>query len=649
MKKVITCKGCLRLFVCLPLLSWPTRDVPAAALVVTTTNDGGAGSLRQAIASAGPGDTINFSIFGLITLTNGELMVTNDLTVAGPGATNLAISGNTSSRIFQIARNVTMVISDLAVTAGATYGRAGTNASSSSGSDGEPGIGGGILNLGVLTLKNCMISSNLAVGGPGGLGGPGFPNGSAGDAAGGGIFNGGRITISNCVLRDNRVCGGDAPDIVNAIGSPAGTGHGGALCSTNVLSLRCSTFWSNHATGGNGYSQVPFFGPGAGGAGGHGEGGAIYSRGVASVICNSFLYNVATGGRGGSGGMGTGHSTGGSTGGSGGAGGSGHGGAIDSEGIVAEMTNNTCAANRAAGGQGGSGGEGGGTGCFTGSQPGAGGDGGVGGDGVGGAISHTGGPAFVLSLTCSGNYATEGAGGPGGLGGTTPGSSCSPAKPARGRSGLSGTLGQAGAGGMHVEGATFIQNTIIAANNPANSADVTGAFTSRGFNLIGATNNSSGWLANDRTGNLASRLDPYLGPLTDNGGSALTMALLANSPAIDAGNATGLAIDQRGRARPFDHPTIPNSSGGDGSDIGAFELQSGAPVFVDSRKDGADIRLRFQTEVGHRYLVERKDHLSAAPWITVTNNVPGSGGVVEIIDPGGAAHDRRFYRGVTSP
>jgi hypothetical protein len=66
--------------------------------------------------------------------------------------------------------------------------------------------------------------------------------------------------------------------------------------------------------------------------------------------------------------------------------------------------------------------------------------------------------------------------------------------------------------------------------------------------------------------------DPQLGPLRDNGGPTATMALSANSPAIDAGAAFGLITDQRGQPRPSDFESIPNS--GDGSDIGAYERQA---------------------------------------------------------------------------
>jgi hypothetical protein len=68
--------------------------------------------------------------------------------------------------------------------------------------------------------------------------------------------------------------------------------------------------------------------------------------------------------------------------------------------------------------------------------------------------------------------------------------------------------------------------------------------------------------------------DPGLGPLGKNGGPTATMALSYGSPAVDQGTADGLTADQRGRRRPVDLSSIANASGGDGADIGAFELQS---------------------------------------------------------------------------
>jgi hypothetical protein len=99
-----------------------------------------------------------------------------------------------------------------------------------------------------------------------------------------------------------------------------------------------------------------------------------------------------------------------------------------------------------------------------------------------------------------------------------------------------------------------------------------GNFSSAGYNLVGAADGSSGWSGLDQVGTTNSPIDPLLGPLQDNGGPTLTMALRWGSPAIDAGKSVGLTTDQRGAVRPFDFPSITNAPGGDGSDIGAFEV-----------------------------------------------------------------------------
>ena len=75
--------------------------VHAATITVTSTADSGAGTLRDALASASDGDTIDFSVTGTITLTSGQLVVNNSLTISGPGAANLAVNGNAASRIME--------------------------------------------------------------------------------------------------------------------------------------------------------------------------------------------------------------------------------------------------------------------------------------------------------------------------------------------------------------------------------------------------------------------------------------------------------------------------------------------------------------------------------------------------------------------
>jgi hypothetical protein len=108
----------------------------------------------------------------------------------------------------------------------------------------------------------------------------------------------------------------------------------------------------------------------------------------------------------------------------------------------------------------------------------------------------------------------------------------------------------------------------IVANNSAgdHGPDAAGAMTSQGHNLIGQTDGSTGWIASDLTGTSGSPLDPVLGPLQDNGGPTLTMAVLPGSPAVDAGDNTN--------APDTDQRSLPRIVGGV-IDIGAFEAQIG--------------------------------------------------------------------------
>src|SRR5205823_1425627 len=75
---------------------------PPALVAVKNTNDSGPGSLRQAVADVAPGGTVTFDVAGTITLTGGELTIDKDLTINGPGANQLTVSGNNLSRVFNI-------------------------------------------------------------------------------------------------------------------------------------------------------------------------------------------------------------------------------------------------------------------------------------------------------------------------------------------------------------------------------------------------------------------------------------------------------------------------------------------------------------------------------------------------------------------
>jgi hypothetical protein len=119
----------------------------ALAVSVTNLNDSGPGSIRQAIADTPAGGTIDFAVTGTVVLTTGQLVITNDLTVNGPGATNLTLSQNSTNRIMVVS-NGTVSISGLTIANGNCLT--------------DDGDGGGIKNLASLTLRNCLIMFNRA-------------------------------------------------------------------------------------------------------------------------------------------------------------------------------------------------------------------------------------------------------------------------------------------------------------------------------------------------------------------------------------------------------------------------------------------------------------------------------------------------------
>jgi CSLREA domain-containing protein len=115
----------------------------------------------------------------------------------------------------------------------------------------------------------------------------------------------------------------------------------------------------------------------------------------------------------------------------------------------------------------------------------------------------------------------------------------------------------------------MLQNTIVAGNSAANGdADINAdAPVEASFSLIGEPSDG---IDEGVTGSNLTGVDPLVAPLRDNGGPTETRAIAVSSPAVDQG-ATALTADQRGELRPFDVLTIDNPTGGDGSDMGAWE------------------------------------------------------------------------------
>ncbi len=131
-------------------------------------------------------------------------------------------------------------------------------------------------------------------------------------------------------------------------------------------------------------------------------------------------------------------------------------------------------------------------------------------------------------------------------------------------------------GGIEFQVSSFqtltLQNTIVAGNTAATSAPdihvpgVNNTVTSNDGNLIGDDSGlTMTTMANDQVGTSAAPIDPLLGPLALNGGTTMTHALLAGSPAIDAGVIGGPSSDQRGMTRDAT------------PDIGAYEFGATSP------------------------------------------------------------------------
>lgn len=117
------------------------------------------------------------------------------------------------------------------------------------------------------------------------------------------------------------------------------------------------------------------------------------------------------------------------------------------------------------------------------------------------------------------------------------------------------------------------------------------------FNLVGVAINNGGGvgIVNGSNGNQVGVTNPRLGPLANNGGPTLTHALLAGSPAIDAGDPAAVAVvndilpyDQRSFA--FSRVIDGDGTGPPRIDIGAFELHTLTPatpaLFGDYNQNG---------------------------------------------------------------
>ena len=258
-----------------------TASAAWAAISVTTLNDTGPGSLRQAIADALPGDMITFSVHGTITLTSGALMIGKNLEIQGPGSYRLRISGNRASRVFVLQPNTSVTLAGMTISDGLTNGDSPL----------IPSIGGGILNgAPPVNLATNLILSNVVISGNQALGDPSkSPLTYPGAAYGGGVANFGTMSIKDSSFTGNLARGADGI----SSSTVAGFGAAGGIFSSGKLTIIDSRFTQNQAIGGNNSSSTYLTG--------HGFGGAIVGGGATGDLAvqdSEFDHNQAIGGNG---------------------------------------------------------------------------------------------------------------------------------------------------------------------------------------------------------------------------------------------------------------------------------------------------------------------------------------------------------------
>jgi len=184
-------------------------NVCVASVAVTNTQDSGAGSLRQALLDVCDGGTISFDTAAgqafdpataphTITLTSGQLAITKSVTIIGPGARQLTISGNNANRVLGIGSGVTASISSLTMTAGNDAGGGIVNndgnltlSSCAVTAGNSSASGGGVVNTNSLTIADSAITNNTAA------------------SDGGGVWNQGALTIRNSTISNNTTTTGD--------------------------------------------------------------------------------------------------------------------------------------------------------------------------------------------------------------------------------------------------------------------------------------------------------------------------------------------------------------------------------------------------------------------------------------------------------
>lgn len=251
--------------------------VDVRALIVTSTADSGAGSLREALAIARDSDTIQFAAAlngQTIGLTTAELVIDKDITISGPGRDALAVSKASTSMpyfgIFHVLPGHTVVIEGLTISHG--YDNHGTAFGAGIFNDHATltlkdstvccNYGGGMVNNGsdaTMTIVNSMVTGNFLLVTPGIV--------AVGDGGGAGISSYGTLTISSSIVTDNFI--GSSPFHP---APPLAGGDGGGIFNAGLLTMSDSTVSANFANR---------------------WGGGIYNRGTAEITASTINGNHA--------------------------------------------------------------------------------------------------------------------------------------------------------------------------------------------------------------------------------------------------------------------------------------------------------------------------------------------------------------------
>src|SRR6266446_3587783 len=223
----ITSYGIRFAAICMAPLCALAIPAHASIIPVTNTNDSGSGSLRQALAIANDGDTIDATgISGAISLISGELLVNKSVMINGAGADVLAVDGNAAGRVFFITLGETVTLSGFTI-------RNGHAGNAGGGIDNEDGS--------TVTITNCTLSGNIA-------------------GLGSGIFNGGTLTVGSTTISDNSASngggiynsGGGTTTITNSTVSGNTASSGGGIFNIGMLAITSSTLGNNSASLGGG-------------------------------------------------------------------------------------------------------------------------------------------------------------------------------------------------------------------------------------------------------------------------------------------------------------------------------------------------------------------------------------------------------------